>query len=303
MSASQDAAGGSAEGSLGTLLVTGAAGMLGQRVTADARAAGWNVVGTDLQGADLVVDLTDADATTAALERLSPKAVVHCAAWTDVDGAEEREALALKVNGEASGNVARACAEVGARLVAVSTDYVFDGSLTGRPYVESDATGPLGAYGRTKLAGEEAIAEWTDDFVIARTAWLFGWPGKSFPDTMLRAGASRSEVAVVTDQVGSPTWTGHLSQALVGLASSKLVGVVHLAGGGQCSWHELTVELYRQAGLGQVVVNETDSSAFVRPAPRPAWSVLATERSDEDAPVLPDWREGVAGYLAERNQA
>ena len=285
---------------LGTLLVTGAAGMLGRRVVADASAAGWSVLGTDLSGADIDLDLTDASATLQAFAAAAPKAVIHCAAFVDVDGAEEKEDLALRVNGEASGNVAAACKSVGSRLVAVSTDYVFDGTLTGRPYGEADATAPLGAYGRTKLAGELAIAEQTDDFVIARTAWLFGWPGKSFPDTMLRVGADRGEVAVVTDQVGSPTWTGHLSQALVALASESITGVVHAAGGGQCSWHALTVELYKQAGLEHVVVNETDSTAFVRPAPRPAWSVLATERASEGAPVLPDWRQGVAGYLAER---
>lgn len=284
------------------LLVTGAAGMLGQRVAADARAAGWSVVGTDLAGAELVLDLTDAEATLAAVARVAPAAVIHCAAFVDVDGAEERESVALAVNGAASGNVAAACKAAGARLVAVSTDYVFDGHLRGRAYVESDATAPLGAYGRTKLAGERAIAAAADDYVIARTAWLFGWPGKSFPDTMLRVGAERGEVAVVTDQVGSPTWTGHLSAALVELAGGSITGIVHATGSGQCSWHGLTVELYRQAGL-DAVVNETDSAAFVRPAPRPAWSVLASERAAEGAPVLPDWREGVAGYLSERGSA
>jgi dTDP-4-dehydrorhamnose reductase len=280
------------------LLVTGASGMLGRRVIADAKAAGWDVLGLDLQGSDLSVDLTDDDAVVGALRKASPTAVVHCAAWTDVDGAEEKEALALTVNADASGNIARACSEVGARLVAVSTDYVFDGSLTGRPYVESDPTGPISAYGRTKLAGELAIAAETDNYVIARTAWLFGWPGKSFPDTMLRAGAARDEVAVVTDQTGSPTWTGHLSPALVELAGSSVTGLAHTTGHGQCSWHELTVELYRQAGLA-TVVNETTADQFVRPAARPAWSVLATERSG--VPILPDWREGVAGYLTERD--
>ncbi len=282
-----------------TIVVTGAAGMLGRRVAADARAAGWTVVGLDLQGSDHAVDLTDADATSATLASIAPHAVIHCAAWVDVDGAEANEDAALRVNGVASENVARACHETGARLVAVSTDYVFDGTLTGRPYVESDPTAPIGAYGRTKRAGEIAIAAHTDDYVIARTAWLFGWPGKSFPDTMLRAGASRDEVAVVVDQVGSPTWTGHLSPALVELAGGTVTGVAHTAGGGQCSWHELTVELYRQAGLA-TKVNETTAAEFVRPAPRPAWSVLATERAAAGVPVLPDWREGVAGYLAER---
>lgn len=283
----------------GVLVVTGAAGMLGRRVSADAAAAGWQVVGFDLAGSDVNVDLTDADATTSALREAGATAVIHCAAWTDVDGAEEKEPLALTVNADASRNIARAADAIGARIVAVSTDYVFDGTLTGRPYVESDTTAPLGAYGRTKLAGEVAIAEQAENHVIARTAWLFGWPGKSFPDTMLRAGATRDEVSVVTDQIGSPTWTGHLSPALVELAGSEITGTVHLAGGGQVSWHGLTTELYRQAGLA-TKVGETDSSAFVRPAPRPSWSVLATERAAEGAPVLPAWEDGVAGYLAER---
>lgn len=283
----------------GTLVVTGAAGMLGRRVVADATAAGWSVIGLDLQGSDLAVDLTDAEATSTALAGTGADAVIHCAAWVDVDGAEEKEDAALRVNGLASENIARACKESGARLVAVSTDYVFDGTLTGRPYVESDPTAPIGAYGRTKRAGEIAIAEQTDDYVIARTAWLFGWPGKSFPDTMLRAGASRDEVAVVVDQVGSPTWTGHLSPALVELAGGTVTGIAHTTGSGQVSWHGLTVELYRQAGLS-TTVNETTAAEFVRPAPRPAWSVLDTERAAEGVPVLPSWQEGVAGYLAER---
>lgn len=283
----------------GVLVVTGAAGMLGRRVAADAKVAGWEVLGLDIRESDLVVDLTDAAATTAALRDAGADAVIHCAAWVDVDAAEAQEDAALRINGLASENIARACKEVGARLVAVSTDYVFDGTLTGRPYVESDVTAPIGAYGRTKRAGEVAIAEHTDDYVIARTAWLFGWPGKSFPDTMLRAGATRDEVAVVTDQVGSPTWTGHLSPALVELAGGTVTGIAHTTGSGQVSWHGLTVELYEQSGL-TTTVNETDSSAFVRPAPRPAWSVLETERAAEGVPVLPDWREGVAGYLAER---
>lgn len=284
----------------GTLVVTGAAGMLGRRVVGDAAAAGWKVVGLDIRETDLIVDLTDAAATERALTDVGADAVIHCAAWVDVDAAEEQEAAALRINGLASENVARAAGAAGARLVAVSTDYVFDGTLTGRPYVESDPTAPIGAYGRTKRAGEVAIAEHTDDYVIARTAWLFGWPGNSFPNTMLRAGATRDAVAVVTDQVGSPTWTGHLSPALVELAGGTVTGISHTAGGGDyTSWHGLTVELYRQAGL-TTTVNETTAAEFVRPAPRPAWSVLATERAAEGVPVLPDWREGVAGYLAER---
>jgi dTDP-4-dehydrorhamnose reductase len=270
--------------------------MLGHRVVADARARGWDVLGIDLAEADL----TDALQTTTLVEDFGPDAVIHCAAWTDVDGAEEREELALKVNRDASRNVAAAAASTGARIVAVSTDYVFDGTLTGRPYVESDPTAPLGAYGRTKLAGEEAIREANRDHAIARTAWLFGAGGKSFPDTMLRLADERDAVAVVTDQVGSPTWTGHLSPALLDLAAGDAVGVFHTAGAGQCSWHELTVELYRRAGVA-CEVGETTSAEFRRAARRPAWSVLGTERAQ--TPRLPDWREGVQGFLNEREAA
>jgi dTDP-4-dehydrorhamnose reductase len=276
------------------LLVTGAAGMLGHRVVADARGRGWDVVGIDLPDADL----TDPVAAQDVAEEHAPDAVVHCAAFTDVDGAEEHEARALAVNADASANIAAAAAMLGARIVAVSTDYVFDGTLTGRPYVESDPTAPIGAYGRTKLAGEEAIAGHNPNYAIARTAWLFGVGGKNFPDTMLKAAESRDEVAVVTDQIGSPTWAGHLSPALLDLAASTATGIFHTAGGGQCSWHELTVELYRAAGV-TARVNETTAAEFQRPAPRPAWSVLATER--DETPRLPPWQDGVAAYLQERN--
>jgi dTDP-4-dehydrorhamnose reductase len=267
--------------------------MLGHRVVADARARGWEAVGIDLPDGDL----TDADVAQALVEEHTPAAVIHCAAFTDVDGAEEREDVALKVNADASANVAAAAATLGARIVAVSTDYVFDGTLTDRPYVESDPTAPIGAYGRTKLAGEHAVAGHNPNHAIARTAWLFGPGGKNFPDTMLKAAATRDEVEVVTDQVGSPTFAGHLSPALLDLAAGDATGIFHTAGGGQCSWHALTVELYRAAGV-TTRVNETTAAKFQRPAPRPAWSVLATER--DETPRLPPWQEGVAAYLSER---
>jgi dTDP-4-dehydrorhamnose reductase len=275
------------------LLVTGAAGMLGQRVVKDAKTRGWEAIGIDLAEADL----TDALEARTAVRDVGPDAVIHCAAWTDVDGAEAQEELALRVNRDASANVAAAAAAVGARIVAVSTDYVFDGTLEGRPYVESDPVAPLGAYGRTKRAGEEAVIAANPNHAIARTAWLFGAGGKSFPDTMLKLAADRDEVAVVTDQVGSPTWTGHLSPALLDLAALDATGIFHTAGGGQCSWHELTVELYRRAGV-TTRVNETTAAEFQRPAPRPAWSVLASER--DETPRLPDWKDGVAAFLEER---
>ncbi|WCB96804.1 dTDP-4-dehydrorhamnose reductase [Baekduia alba] len=270
--------------------------MLGHRVVEDARARGWDVVGIDLPDGDL----TDAAVAQDLVEQAGPDAVVHCAAFVDVDGAEANEAAALAVNADASANVAAAAAMLGARIVAVSTDYVFDGTLTGRPYVESDPTSPLGAYGRTKLAGEQAVIGHNDDYAIARTAWLFGVGGKNFLNTMLDAARTRDEVSVVTDQIGSPTFAGHLSPALLDLAASDATGVFHTAGGGQCSWHALTVELYRAAGV-TARVNETTAAQFQRPAPRPAWSVLASER--DETPRLPPWQDGVAQYLNEREKA
>lgn len=281
------------------LLVTGAAGMLGQRVVRDARALGHDVTGIDLPD----LDLTDEAATHERIAALAPEAVVNCAAYTDVDAAEEHEALALRVNGDAAGNLARACARIDARLVHVSTDYVFDGDKA-TPWLESDPTHPLGAYGRTKLAGEQQIAEAEGaglEFAIVRTAWLFGAGGPNFCDTMLRLASERDEVSVVTDQVGSPTWTGHLAPALIELAERRGdVGVFHGAGGGQCSWNELTIELFERARVSCRVL-PTTSAEFKRPAPRPAWSVLGTER--DPGVVLPPWQEGVQGHLDERENA
>jgi dTDP-4-dehydrorhamnose reductase len=201
------------------------------------------------------------------------------------------------VNADGAGNVAAAARSAGARVVYLSTDYVFDGTKS-EPYVESDATGPRTAYGRTKLDGEHATAAANADHVIPRTAWLFGAHGKNFPDTMLTVGPARGELKVVHDQVGCPTWTRHLAEALVQLAEADITGVVHTAGGGTCSWYEFALAIFEEAGVDDVTVHPCTTEEFPRPAPRPAYSVLVSER--EGAPVLPDWREGLRGYLAER---
>ncbi len=271
--------------------MTGAAGMLGHKVVAAGEAAGHEVVAADLAECDL----TDAEATSAYVAATAPQAIVSCAAYTDVDAAEEHEDIALRVNADAAGNLARAAAAVGARVVHLSTDYVFDG-VNDRPWLESDPPRPLGAYGRTKLAGEEQVALATPQHAIVRTAWLFGAGGPNFVDTMLRLAADRDEVAVVTDQTGCPTWTGHLAPALVVLAASDETGVFHGAGGGQCTWNDLAAETFTRAGLA-CRATPTTSDAFKRPAPRPAWSVLGTERSP--GVVLPPWTEGLQGHLDE----
>jgi dTDP-4-dehydrorhamnose reductase len=273
------------------ILVTGAGGMLATDVVLAAQARQHEM--TALARQDL--DVTDGVLVASAFAELRPDAVVNCAAWTDVDGAEAEEAAALRVNGVAPGHLARAAAHQGAQLVHVSTDYVFDGSAQ-RPYLESDPTGPRGAYGRTKLAGEQAVLAAGGDHAVVRTAWLFGAAGTNFVTTMLALAATRDAVTVVADQIGSPTFTGHLAEALVDIAERRVAGIAHVAGAGQCAWSELAAQTFEQAGVSCTVLPVT-SSEFPRPAPRPAWSVLASER--EDVPVLPPWRDGLAAYLAE----
>jgi len=295
---------------IGGLLVTGAAGMLGRDVLRAASRRGHGVDAVDLDQ----LDITDGDAVAAVLGRRQPDVVINCAAYTDVDGAEAAEELALEVNGAGAGLLARGCRDVGARLVHVSTDYVFDGQAD-RPYVESDAVGPRSAYGRTKLAGELEVLGAGGGHAVVRSSWLFGAGGRSFPATMLRladaaaggdgAGGGRSEVSVVTDQIGCPTFTGHLAAALVELAerlaaegggAGSAGGLHHIAGSGRCSWNEFAVETFAQAGVDCTVL-PASTADLGRPAPRPAWSVLGSERPD--AVVLPAWEHGLSAYLTE----
>lgn len=273
----------------GPVLITGAGGMLGTEVVAAARAAGITTIPTDV--AEL--DITDRAAVREALAARRPAAVINCVAWTDVDGAEENEAGAARLNAEAAGILAQAAAEAGVRLVQVSTDYVFAGDDP-EPRRESDTAEPKTAYGRTKLAGEQAVVAAGGDHAIARTAWLFGAAGPNFVDTMLRLGEERGSLQVVDDQIGSPTWAGHLAPALIELAQGTQQGIVHLAGAGSTSWFGLASAAIERAGV-QATVEPTDSSTFVRPAPRPAYSVLASTRSD--VPVLPAWQDGLVGHL------
>jgi dTDP-4-dehydrorhamnose reductase len=272
------------------LLVTGAAGMLGRDVVAAAGDAGHEVAA--LARADL--DITDADAVRAAVRGARPDAVINCAAWTDVDGAEADEASATAVNGAGAGHVAAAAADAGALVVHVSTDYVFDGDAR-EPYPEDAGTGPRSAYGRSKLAGERAVTQATARAAVVRSSWLFGPHGRNFVDTMRRLGAERDELSVVDDQVGSPTYTGHLAPALVRIAEESLTGVLHVAGGGRCSWFDLAVATFEETGLRCDVHPQSTADAG-RPAPRPAFSALASTRGD--APVLPPWREGLRAHLA-----
>lgn len=278
------------------LLVCGGQGMLGRAVADAARGLGLDAHAPGR--AEL--DIADPGALRRALADHRADAVVNCAAYTDVDGAEAEPERAMAINATGAGNVAAAAAEISAHLVHVSTDYVFDGAKR-EPWLESDPVAPLGVYGHSKLAGEEAVRAAHPGAAIVRTAWLFGAGGRNFVDTMLGLGAEREEVSVVTDQTGCPTWTGHLAGALVELAQRPAQdGVHHVAGAGACSWNELTLELFERAGVDCRVL-PTTSDAFPRPAPRPAYSVLGTERRDPQ--LLPPWQDGVAQYLAGRMAA
>ncbi len=277
------------------VLVPGAAGMLGSDVVAAAQARGYDVVA--LTRSEL--DVTDDAAVDEAVAAAGADAIVNCAAFTDVDGAEADEVTAFAVNAHGAGNLARAASRCGARLVHVSTDYVFDGTAT-EPYVESDRTDPRSAYGRTKLGGEHAVLATSTAHAVVRSAWLFGPRGRNFVATMLAlAGDGRREVAVVTDQVGCPTYTAHLAGRLLDIANAGRGGVFHAAGSGHCSWAEFARAIFAAAGV-DLAVTETTSEALGRAAPRPAWSVLASERSDV---VLPSWQEGLSAYLSRNGGA
>ncbi len=276
------------------LLVTGAGGMLGQEVAAAGRRAGHGVVAL----ARAHLDVTRTDLVRRRFDAERPDAVINCAAYTNVDGAEEDRALAFALNGEAPAAVAAAAAEVDAAVLHVSSDYVFDG-LKGEPYVESDATAPLSVYGESKLAGEEPTAAANRRHFVVRSAWLFGLGGPNFVDTMLRLGREREEVRVVDDQVGSPTSCVDLAEALVRLVATDHYGLHHVAGGGACSWAELAAETFRQAELGCRVTPIT-TAEMGRPAPRPAYSALDSERPE--TPRLRPWPEALAAYLAARTE-
>jgi dTDP-4-dehydrorhamnose reductase len=275
-------------------VITGAAGMLGQDLAAAAKRAGHDLLAFSRSE----LDVADGRAVADALRAARADVAVNCAAWTDVDGAERRAAEAAAVNGAGAGNVARAAAAVEAWTIHISSDYVFDGAKRS-PYLESDPVAPLSAYGRSKLAGEREVAAAAPGrHTIVRSSWLFGAGGPCFPATILRLAAERDELKVVDDQIGCPTFTGHLASALVELSARRRapIGIVHVAGGGTCSWYDFAREIVASAGL-DCRVRPCSTAEMPRPATRPAYSVLSSERGEE-APVLPEWRRGLTEYLA-----
>ena len=270
------------------VLVTGAAGMLGRDVAAAAAGRGWACAA--LTHAEL--DITDAAAVRTTVRDRAPQVIFNCAAWTRVDDAEEHEAAALALNADGPGNLAAAARDAGARLIHLSTDYVFDGRAR-RPYVESDPTGPTSAYGRTKLAGEHAVLSASPEHLVVRTAWLFGAGRANFVTFVLDCARSGRPIPAIEDQFGCPTYSVHLAHKLLDLAFGDRGGVFHEAAASHCSRLEFSQAILAAAGLRATI---TPTLRATQAADRPAWSVLTSERDDEP---LPSWREGLAAFLAE----
>jgi len=276
------------------VLVTGAGGMLAQAVVPALEAAGHAARPFALEA----LDVTDAGAVRRVVSEARPDWVCHLAAYTDVDGCESNEAEAFRVNGEGAGHVAAAAAAAGAAVLAVSTDYVFAGDEP-RPRREDDPVGPASAYGRSKLAGEQAVRAANPRHLVVRTAWLYGRGGRNFVDTIRTRALAGGPLRVVDDQRGSPTWTHDLAGALVGLMERGATGTVHATNEGDCTWHEFAREICRLAGA-DVDVARISSAELARPARRPAFSVLDTGRLEHLlGRRLPHWRDALARYLAE----
>lgn len=272
------------------ILITGSNGMLGHDLT-DA-----------LENHELILttsktlDITDKDHTIDFICDVKPDIVINSAAYTDVDGCEENPDLAYAVNGEGVRNLALACKEIDCPLVHISTDYVFDGSAT-EPIAEDGEIGPISVYGKSKLEGEKAIQEILDEYFIVRTAWLYGVNGRNFPRTMLELAENHSEITVVYDEVGTPTYTPDLAYGISELIKTDYYGIYHLTNSGSCSWCEFARYIFEVAGKDVNVIPVT-ASEFARPAPRPNYSVLENRNWIENGfEPLRDYKEAIEEYI------
>lgn len=269
------------------VLVTGANGMLGQDLCPILSDNGYEVIETDIHN----LDITNAEMTETVLEEEKPDIVVHCAAYTNVDKAEEDLETARLINVTGSENLAKACKKIEAKMVYISTDYVFDGKGE-KPYTPTDKPAPINNYGLTKLEGEEAVRNNLEKYYICRTSWLYGHHGKNFVETMISL-ADKPELKVVDDQVGCPTWTVELANAIVKILDGKPYGTYHTCGSNYTSWYGFAKEIFtgvnRKVNLLPCATDE-----FPRPAKRPAYSVM------ENNGICRDWKLALKDYLALR---
>lgn len=273
------------------ILVTGAKGMLGQDLCPILEDNGYDVVETDVD----TLDITNIGMVDKVLSTEKPDYVIHCAAYTNVDKAEEDLETARLINAKGTENIAKACAKNNITMVYISTDYVFDGGVNIKrtePYKPLDKTAPLNNYGLTKWEGEEAVRNNLEKYYICRTSWLYGHHGKNFVETMLSL-ADKPELKVVDDQVGCPTWTVDLSDAIIKIINEKPYGTYHTCGGGNTSWYGFAKEIFNQAKIS-VNLKPCTTSEFPRPAKRPAYSIM-----DNDG-LLRDWKKALENYITLR---
>ena len=289
------------------LLVTGVAGQLGHDVVNEARKRGYEVIGSDLASSDepsyVQMDITDKDQVFSIVEKVHPEVIVHCAAWTAVDAAEDEEnhSKVDAINHLGTKYIAEAAKSVDAKMVYISTDYVFDGQGT-EPWQPDDKNyAPLNVYGKSKLAGELAVSEALDKYFIVRIAWVFGLNGKNFIKTMINVGKTHDTVRVVNDQIGTPTYTFDLARLLVDMVETDKYGYYHATNeGGYISWYDFTREIYKQAGMTTEVLPVTTAEYGLSKAARPFNSRLDKSKLvQEGFTPLPDWKNALHRYLIE----
>ena len=273
------------------ILITGSNGMLGHDLI-EALKDNHELVLTTSR----TLDITDKEQVFDFISQNKPDIVINSAAYTDVDGCEQNQDLAYSVNGEGVKNLAFACREADSALLHISTDYIFNGENT-RPWVEDDEIGPISVYGKSKLKGEQAILEILDKFFIVRTAWLYGVNGRNFPKTMLELAENHSQITVVYDEVGTPTYTPDLANAISQLIETEHYGIYHITNSGSCSWCEFARYIFEVAGKDVEVIPVT-AAEFARPAPRPHYSVLENRNWIEKGfEPLRSYKEAIKEYI------
>lgn len=277
------------------VLVTGVKGQLGYDVVKECEKRGIEAIGVDVEE----MDITDAAACERVITEAKADAVIHCAAYTAVDAAEDNEDLCRKVNAEGTRNIAEVCRKLDIKMMYFSTDYVFNGQGE-RPWEPDDPREPLNVYGQTKYEGELAVQELLEKYFIVRIAWVFGVNGKNFIKTMLRLGKERGAVSVVDDQIGSPTYTYDLARLVVDMIQTDRYGIYHVTNEGLCSWYEFACQIFKAAGMNQVKVTPVDSTAFPAKAKRPHNSRMDKSKLAENGfEPLPSWKDALERYLKE----
>lgn len=276
------------------VLVTGVKGQLGYDVVNELTKRGHIAIGTDIEE----MDITNADSVDAVIKENVPDAVIHCAAYTAVDAAEDNADLCRKINAEGTQNIANVCKELDIKMTYISTDYVFDGEGE-RPWEPDDERTPLNVYGQTKYEGELAVQNTLEKYFIVRIAWVFGVNGKNFIKTMLNLGKTRDSLTVVDDQFGSPTYTFDLARLLVDMVETDKYGIYHATNEGICTWYEFACEIFKQAGMN-VKVSPVSSAEYPAKAKRPSNSRMSKEKLAENGfEKLPTWQDALSRYLKE----